>query len=153
MRKIIVWTVLVLLVVIQFIRPSRNNDGKTAGSAFVQMYGVPDSVNQILREACYDCHSNNTRYPWYTNIQPVGWILAGHIKRGKSKLNFSEFNSYSNRRKVSKLKEIANQIEDNEMPLSSYKLMHKKARLSTMEKNLIVSWMKNKTDSISNIGR
>ncbi len=153
MRKIIVWTVLVLLVAIQFIRPSRNNDGKTAGSGFVQLYGVPDSVNQILREACYDCHSYNTRYPWYTNFQPVGWILASHIKRGKSKLNFSEFDSYPIRRQISKLKAIVSEIEDDKMPLKSYKLLHKRARLSAEEKYLIVSWLRNKADSISNIGR
>ena len=143
-RKIVAWTVLLLFVVIQFIRPHRNNDGKVAGAGFVQLYGPPDSINRILREACYDCHSNTTRYPWYTNIQPIGWILAGHIKKAKSKLNFSEFNSYSDRRRTSKLKEIAIQVEDNEMPLSSYRLMHKKSRLSAGEKNLLVTWIRNK---------
>lgn len=150
-RKIIAWTVLGLLAAIQFIRPGQNSDGKVPGSAFVQLYRVPDSVNQILRVVCYDCHSNHTSYPWYTNIQPIGWILAGHIKRGKSNLNFGEFNGYSTRRQISKLKAIANQIEDNEMPLKSYKLLHKNAKLSVEEKNLIVTWMRYKADSILNI--
>ncbi len=148
-RKIIAWTVLSLFGAIQFIRPNRNNDGRVPGSAFVQLYGVPDSMNQVLRVACYDCHSNHTSYPWYTNIQPIGWILAGHIKKGKSNLNFSEFNVYSTRKQLNKLKAIANQIEENEMPLKTYKLLHKKAKLSVEEKNLIVTWMRNKADSIS----
>src|SRR6185503_2073761 len=105
-RKIIVWTVLLLFLAIQFIRPRLNNDGKVPGLPFVQLCAVPDSVNQILKEACYDCHSNLTRYPWYTNIQPLGWIMAGYVRRGKAELNFSEFNSYSKRRQVSKLKAI-----------------------------------------------
>lgn len=152
-RKIIVWTVLLLFAAIQFIRPRRNIDGKIPGLSFVQLYAVPDSVNRILREACYDCHSNHTRYPWYSNIQPLGWIMARHIRRGKTELNFSEFANYSNRRKISKLKAITNQIEDDEMPLKSYKLLHKKARLSDQEKKLMVGWMRNKADSISNVGQ
>jgi len=147
-RKIIVWTVLAPFVAIQFIRPNRNNDGKVPGLVFVNLYAVPDRLDQILREACYDCHSNNTRYPWYTNFQPIGWILAGHIKKGKSNINFSEFNSYSSRRQISKLKAISDQVEDNKMPLKSYKLFHKKARLSAQEKKLIITWMRNKADSI-----
>ena len=149
-RKIIAWTVLVLFLSIQFIRPRRNNDGMVPGLSFVQLYRVPDSVNQILQKSCYDCHSNHTRYSWYTNIQPAGWMMARHIRLGKSELNFSEFSSYSKRRQISKLKAIAHQIEDNEMPLKSYKLLHKKARLSALEKKLIISWMRNKADSISN---
>ena len=152
-RKIIFWAVLLLFVGIQFIRPKRNNSEKVGGSAFVKLYAVPDSMNTILQLACYDCHSNHTRYPWYSNIQPFGWVLARHINRGKSKLNFSEFNNYSIRRQISKLKEIANQVEDNEMPLSSYKWLHKNARLSVEEKILIIKWMRSKADSISTLNQ
>jgi len=87
------------------------------------------------------------------NIQPFGWILTGHIKKGKSRLNFSEFNAYPLRRQISKLKAIAYQIEDNEMPLKFYKLIHKKARLSAEEKKLISTWMRSKADSITSIDR
>ena len=149
-RKNITWAVIGLFLAIQFIRPRRNNDGKVPGAAFVQLYAVPDSLDRILRAACYDCHSNHTSYPWYTNIQPVGWIMAGHVRKGKAKLNFSEFDTYPIRRQISKLKAIANQVNDNEMPLSSYKWLHRNARLSTQEKNWVVSWMKHKADSISN---
>lgn len=116
LRKRIGWAVLVLLVSIQFIRPARNNSGQVAGAGFVRSFGVPDSVNRILRSSCYDCHSNYTRYPWYSHIQPSGWILARHIRRGKSELNFSEFATYPLRRQISKFKAIASQVDENEMP-------------------------------------
>jgi hypothetical protein len=115
------------------------------------LYGVPDCVNQILKRSCYDCHSDHTRYPWYAAIQPAGWILARHIRRGKAELNFSEFDRYSRRRQISKLKGIAKQIEDKEMPLKSYLLLNKEAKLSVEEKNLLINWMLSKADSISNV--
>jgi hypothetical protein len=151
LRKLFGWAVLVLLTGIQFIRPARNNSEQVAAAGFVRSFGVPDSVNRILQSSCYDCHSNHTRYPWYSSIQPFGWLLARHIKRGKSELNFSEFAGYSLRRQMSKFKAITNQVEDNEMPLKSYKVLHKKARLSSDEKRLIIGWMRNKADSISNL--
>ena len=145
------WAVLVLLIGIQFIRPARNNSEQVSAAGFVRSFGVPDSVNRILQASCYDCHSNHTRYPWYSHIQPFGWILARHIKRGKSELNFSEFTSYPIRRQISKFKAIASQVEDSEMPLKSYRIRHKQARLSNEEKKLIVIWVRNKADSIQKI--
>jgi len=149
-RKIIMLAVLLSVAGIQIIQPNKNNSERDAGSSFVNEYDVPDSVNRILKAACFDCHSNRTRYPWYSHIQPFGWLLARHIKRGKSNLNFGEFNNYSDRRKISKLKEAANQVRDNEMPLSSYKWMHKDARLSKTEKEILIHWLQTKADSISN---
>ncbi|HUR64855.1 MAG TPA: heme-binding domain-containing protein, partial [Chitinophagaceae bacterium] len=118
-RRMLIWTILLLFVAIQFIRPRRNSEGKIPDLSFARLYAVPDSVDRVLREACYDCHSNHTRYPWYTNVQPLDWIMAGHVRRGKAELNFSEFYNYSSRRQASKLKAIAGQIEDNKMPLRS----------------------------------
>jgi hypothetical protein len=151
LRKRIGWAVLALVTGIQFIRPARNNSEQVAAAGFVRSFGVPDSVNRILQSSCYDCHSNRTKYPWYSQIQPFGWVLSRHIRRGKSELNFSEFAGYSLRRQVSKFKAIASQVEDNEMPLKSYKLLHKQAKLSDGEKNLLVTWMRNKADSVSRV--
>jgi hypothetical protein len=97
-------------------------------------------VLTIFKTACYDCHSNNTRYPWYSNVQPGGWLLASHIKNGRSALNFSEFGSYSQRKQTSKLKAIVNSLNDGTMPLKSYTLIHADARLSKDEKTLIINW-------------
>ena len=98
--------------------------------------------------SCYNCHSNNTQYPWYNKIQPVAWFLEGHIKKAKEELNFSEFGDYSKRRQKNKLKSIINQIRDNEMPLSSYTLIHRDAILSESEKSELENWISNLRDSL-----
>ena len=92
-----------------------------------KVIAIPDTVLTLLKNACFDCHSNNTDYPWYSNIQPMGWLMAYHIKKAKSQLNFSDFGSYSQRRQLSKLDGIANSIKDDIMPIKSYKIMHKSA--------------------------
>ena len=105
-------------------------------------------TRQLADAACYDCHSNNTTYPWYSNIQPMGWLLANHIKEGKAELNFNEFGSYSERRQQSKLKSIAGQVKENEMPLASYTMLHKNARLTKHQKALIIDWALQAKDSL-----
>ena len=147
--KKIALVLLIVFIAIQFIQPAHNNSDQVLPTDFAKIYVVPDSVRSILQNACYDCHSNNTRYPWYSNIQPMAWMMARHIKGGKEKLNFSDFGSNTIRKQVSKLKEIINQVKDGEMPLSSYKLMHKNARLSQADKTLIMDWMQKKADSLS----
>lgn len=130
----------IILVIIQFIRPQRNNSGTNSVTDISMAINVPDSVQGILKKACYDCHSNNTVYPWYANVQPVGWFLARHIRLAKEDLNFSEFGSYPQRRQLSKVAAIADEIDENAMPLPSYRLMHKNARLQPWEKRLVIRW-------------
>ena len=108
---------------------------------FVSQYNAPKNIEGILRTSCYDCHSNNTNYPWYSSIEPVSWFMANHINEGKKELNFNEFGNYSNRRKSSKLKAILNQIKTNEMPLSSYTIIHKNAVLNENQKEQIINWL------------
>jgi hypothetical protein len=100
------------------------------------------AVKSILERSCYDCHSNHTRYPWYSNIQPVAWWLQHHIDEGKEHLNFSAFKTYTPAEMDHKLKEIEEVIEENEMPLWSYRLIHQKAKLSEAEKNNLLKWVK-----------
>ncbi len=147
--KKIVLAVGILFIAIQFIQPAHNKSGQVLPTDFAKIYSLPASVEGILQNACYDCHSNNTNYPWYSNIQPMAWIMASHIKNGKEKLNFSDFGSNITRKQISKLKEIVNQIKDDEMPISSYKAMHKKASLTKEEKSLITDWMNKKAESLS----
>ncbi len=130
-----------MFALIQFIpRPKKNLSALASTVSIDKLYTVPDSVLHILKVACYDCHSNNTYYPWYRNLQPVSLFLNDHITKGKKELNFDEFGNYSSRRQKSKLKSIASQIKDNEMPLTSYKLMHGEADLSKEEKQLLIDW-------------
>jgi hypothetical protein len=138
--KKILWPLLILFIAIQFVRPAQNKSERVLSTDMTKIYSVPDNVQAVFRAACYDCHSNNTRYPWYSNIQPGGWLLANHIKNGRSALNFSEFGSYSQRKQTSKLKAIVNSLNDGTMPLKSYSLIHRDARLTNDEKALIINW-------------
>ncbi|MBC7417941.1 MAG: heme-binding domain-containing protein [Pedobacter sp.] len=139
--RIIAVFVVFCLVAIQFFRPERNNAYNPSAVAIAKVVTVPADVAMILKTACYDCHSNYTKYPWYANIQPIAWVLANHIKDGKSELNFSEFGSYSARRQKSKLSAVADAIKDKTMPLTSYTLIHNEARLSKKQKELVISWV------------
>ncbi|MEO6230928.1 MAG: heme-binding domain-containing protein [Ferruginibacter sp.] len=139
----------IILIAIQFIQPAQNKTGQVLPTDFAKVYAVPATVQSILQNACYDCHSNNTNYPWYANVQPVAWVMANHISNGIAKLNFSNFGSNTSRKQISKLKEISNQIKDGEMPITSYKLMHKSARLSQNEKTLLMNWLQSTADSLS----
>lgn len=95
-----------------------------------------------------DCHSNYTEYPWYTRVQPLGWWMDSHIDEGKSELNFDGIENYGNRRQISKFKSIISSIEDNTMPLSSYTLIHKSAKLSSREQKIITDWASAVLDSL-----
>lgn len=143
--------VALVFIVIQFIRPAPNiNRGDVSkASDLITHFNVSENIAGILRTSCYDCHSNNTSYPWYARIQPMGWLLANHIRDGKKDLNFSEFTAYSKRRRLSKLKSIQNSIKNGSMPLSSYTLLHRDAKLSEQDKSLLINWASNTMDSLS----
>ncbi|MFA5298488.1 MAG: heme-binding domain-containing protein [Lutibacter sp.] len=146
--KIIVIFIMVVLVGIQFIPTTRNQSVLILQTDFNNTFQVPNNVQQILKISCYDCHSNNTNYPWYNKIQPASWLLENHIKEGKKELNFSEFGTYSKRRQKNKLKSIINQIKKDEMPLYSYTLIHKDAKLSERNKKDLIDWLSKQKDSI-----
>jgi len=140
MKKRVVLIIVILLVVIQFIRPSRNLSSAQSANDISRHYTVPDSVAGILDRACNDCHSNNTRYPWYTNIQPVGWWMQHHVNEGKEELNFAEFGSYAAKRQYHKLEEVVKQVKDDEMPLNSYLWIHTDAKLTDADKQTLINW-------------
>lgn len=148
MKKIL-FTVAVVFIAIQFIQPAKNKSAQLLPTDITRVYHVPDTVQSILKTSCFDCHSNNTNYPWYFNIQPLAWFMANHIKDGKADLNFSDFGSYSQHHQRSKLKAIADQVNDGDMPLSSYTLLHKNAILSKEKKALIEDWATNTRDSLT----
>jgi len=146
--KIIVIILLVAFVGIQFIPTTRNQSDTVPSTDFMLVNNVPKTIQKKLQVSCYDCHSNNTQYPWYNKIQPAAWFLEDHIKEGKAELNFSEWDSLSNRRKKSKLRSIIKQIENGEMPLGSYTLIHSDATFSETEKQEIIQWVEHLKDSI-----
>ena len=151
MRKlnIIGWlSVIVVAVVlaIQFIPVERNVSTVPPGQSFEKTEKVPANVAAILKVSCYDCHSNNTRYPWYSVLQPGAWFMARHIKKGKEELNFDEFNNYSKRRKKAKIKSIISQIEKEEMPLKSYLLLHPDAGLTPNKKKVLLQFFQSELE-------
>ena len=146
--KIILLILLVAFVGIQFIPTERNQTNIVPVTDFMLVNNVPNNIKNKLQVSCYDCHSNNTKYPWYNKIQPVAWFLEEHIKDGKKELNFSEWESLSNRRKASKLRSIIKQIESGEMPLNSYTLIHKDAKFSKVETNEMINFITQLKDSL-----
>jgi hypothetical protein len=138
--KRVVLIIVLALVVIQFFRPKKNISSQPQPNAIQRHYQVPENTQLLLKNACYDCHSNNTNYPWYNNIQPVAWWLANHVNEGKEHLNFDEFNAYSIEKKRKKLSEISEQIKEEEMPLWSYTLIHTNAKLSRDQQQQIINW-------------
>ncbi|HCY83242.1 MAG TPA: hypothetical protein DHV22_17380 [Xanthomarina gelatinilytica] len=146
--KIIAIILLVAFVGIQFIPTTRNQSDTVPLTDFMLVNNVPKTIQKKLQVSCYDCHSNNTQYPWYNKIQPVAWFLEDHIKEGKAELNFSEWDSLSSRRKASKLRSIVKQIEAGEMPLDSYTLIHKEAVFSEEEAKEVINFMTELKDSL-----
>ncbi len=145
--KKILLVLLLVFIAMQFIRPARNI-GQVGQADIANRLMVPGSVEGILKTSCYDCHSNNTCYPWYAHIQQMGWVLANHIKDGKDDLNFNEFGTYTKRRQLSKLKAIGSSVKEGTMPLPSYTLLHQDAILSKEEKTLVTDWATKTRDSL-----
>lgn len=142
MRKIARAVVIVLLlgfIVLQFFQPELNK-GETTDANILRQHEVPENIGTILKESCFDCHSNITRYPWYDRIAPVSWMVDDHIREGKHELNFSEWGKLDIYDKITTLEEIAQETKRKTMPLKSYKFMHPKARLSDEQIAAIEKW-------------
>ena len=146
--KIIALILLVGFVGIQFVPTDLNQSDTVPKTDFLLVNNTQENISALLQESCYDCHSNNTEYPWYNKVQPAAWYLEDHIQEGKDELNFNEWAEYSDRRKNSKLRSIIRQIEEDKMPLDSYTLIHKDAILSDEDKRVITDYMTALKDSL-----
>ena len=139
MKKLLL-VLLIIFIAIQFIKPKKNIHSGAQTADISIIYPVPANVNTILVKACKDCHSNNTRYPWYNKMQPVAWFLDNHVRDGKRSFNLNEFATYKIARQYDKISEVKKQIDKGDMPLSSYTLIHKDAILSDSEKDIVITW-------------
>ena len=137
------------MIALQFVQPARNQSLQASTAGIASVANVPDKVQSILKNSCYDCHSNNTTYSWYATLQPGAWLMASHIEEGKAELNFDEFGNYSKRRQLSKLKAIRGSVEDESMPLSSYNFIHRGANLSKADQILLKDWTEIARNEIS----
>ncbi len=140
LKKKILFGILAAFIVIQFIRPERNSGNAASPNDIAHATTVPPEIKSILTTSCNDCHSDHTEYPWYTNIQPVGWWLNHHVEEGKAEINFSQFNTYGVKRRIKKFHEIAEMIEEKEMPLNSYLWIHGNAKLDESQTKTLLTW-------------
>jgi len=136
-KKLLRWSGLALLLVfagMQVFQPERTNP-----PVLIDV-GAPAEVDRILRGACYDCHSHETRWPWYGYVAPISWLLADHVEHARGDLNFSRWPKYDLEAREHTFEEIREQITDDEMPLESYRLLHREARLSDADKAELLRW-------------
>ena len=138
MFKKILIAVVAILIVIQFIPVDRTNPPVT------EEIKAPENVLSILQTSCYDCHSNKTNWPWYSYVAPVSFFVTGDVSEGRHHLNFTEWNKYDEKRKEKKLDGVAEMVEEGDMPLSSYTLMHPDSKLDQSKINVIKEWVNNK---------
>lgn len=140
-----------VLIAIQFYQPALNqSSGQDYTNDFIITTNAPSNISKLIKTSCYDCHSNNTDYLWYDYLQPVRMFVEKHITDGKKELNFNEFGSYSNRKQQSKLEAIGKQIKSDEMPLTSYTLLHRDAIINEVQKQELITWINSiKQNSLS----
>ena len=141
MLKKIILGLIAILVLIQFIRIDKTNPPVNKSIDFITLAKPSEEVQGILVTSCYDCHSNETTYPWYTDVAPLSWWLKHHINEGREHLNFSEWGNYTEKRQQHKLEECIEEVNEGEMPLSSYTIMHKDAALSPAQQKALSTWV------------
>ncbi len=139
--RIVVALVLVFLVA-QVIPVARTNPPVDPAKTMAAHISVPGDVSSTLQRACQDCHSNQTTWPWYSQVAPISWLLVRHVSEGRRELNMSEWAQYQPRRKERKLKELCEQVQKGKMPIASYLILHPDAQLSEQERGRICEWVK-----------
>lgn len=138
--KIIAVVLVVAFIAIQIYRPDKTNPPVVEAETLEANAQVPENVSAILKRSCNDCHSNQTVYPWYSNVAPFSWLLANHIKDGRRHLNFSVWGTYDAKRKRNKLDETCEQVTSGEMPHNQYLWIHRDANLSEEDKKILCDW-------------
>jgi len=145
--KITAIAILVILVIMQFFRIDKTNPETSPENDFLTSVNAPQEIHNMIKTSCYDCHSNETVYPWYSNFAPVSWMLKSHINEARDNINFSEWSDFTNKSKIGIYEDCIDMIDDHDMPLASYKLMHKEARLSDNQRNELITWFKKLEES------
>jgi len=140
MKKWILYLLLATFILIQFYPMSKPAVIKSNPSDLIGNVNVPDNISLLLRSACYDCHSNETNYPWYASLAPLKWWMYNHINEGREELNFSEWDTINKLDKTELLDDIISALEEKEMPLKAYPLTHPKAKLSDVDRQEIIDW-------------
>lgn len=141
MKKMLV-VLLVAFIIIQFFPIDKTNPPVDEGMDFLKIKKTPEPIAKIITTSCYDCHSNETKYPWYSSIAPTSWFLQNHIKEGRKHLNFSTFAMYEPKRQIKKMEECVELIEKQEMPLESYYIGHQDAKITDLQRQELIKYFK-----------
>lgn len=130
----------ILFAGVQFVRPERHNPPVEAGRSLESHVAVPAEVGSVLERACMDCHSNRTRWPWYSNVAPASWFVADHVSEGRSELNFSDWARYDPSEMGEVLEQVCREVKGGAMPLASYVVLHPEAKLSDADVRTLCDW-------------
>ena len=152
MRKILRWVLIsggVMFVGMQLFRPEMTNPPVDAEMVADRFLVIDPDVGALLRTACYDCHSHETRWPWYSHIAPASWLLARDVKEGRSRLNFSAWGTYGEGRRMLALEGIAEEVGNGSMPFPPYLALHPEARLDSAARGKIVDWAHRESDRLA----
>jgi hypothetical protein len=141
MKKALI-IIIAIIVIIQFFRIDKTNPPTDIEKDFITITNPPTGMVIMLKESCYDCHSHHTKYPWYSNVAPVSWLLKEHINDGRNHLNFSVWSDYNESKKDHKLDECIEMIETGEMPMKGYVLLHGEADLTDEQKLAMIDWFR-----------
>ena len=141
-KKNIGLTLAMLLLLAQFKIIDKTPGDTNPSADFLILEDAPEEIAELFDAVCYDCHSNATNYPWYSNIAPISWWLKRHVDNGKRKINYSEWTKYEGDIRTHKIDETVKYIMKGWMPLGPYKWTHPEARLTDSQRNMLVDWLK-----------
>ena len=130
----------------QLIRPARTNPPTDPARTLGARLPVTPAASAVMKRACRDCHSNDTRWPWYSKVAPVSWLVFDHVKSGRRHFNYSEWAGYAPDKTRKLLHDICEEVQDGSMPVGSYTLVHQDARLSDADVQALCSWTKSIAD-------
>ncbi len=146
--KVILLVLMGLLIMIQLIPSNRPANEPSPDYDFFARYEVPGDVEALVRDACFDCHSQEVNYPWYAYVAPSSWLVARDVRIGRSKLDFSNFDRLDKKERIGMAGEIGEEVEDGTMPLAIYTLMHRHASLDQAERDRLLEWSENLAEKI-----
>lgn len=132
--------IIVFLVLLQFVPVDKSKSPTDESKTFFTMTDPPIKVQRMINDGCMDCHSHEVTYPWYTNVAPVSLWIAGHIRNGRKKINFSTWGDYTSSKQRHHIEECIEVLEENRMPAFSYKVMHSEAKYSEADKQYLIDW-------------
>jgi hypothetical protein len=148
-KKRIVLGLAVVFAGLQLFRPDRTNPPVDAAQSVQSAATLPPEVDAVLKRSCYDCHSSETRWPWYSSVVPVAWGVANHVNEGRGTFNLSEWGSYPARKRIAILEKMCDEVREGGMPLTQYLWLHRDATLAEADWKSVCDWSTDEADRLS----